>query len=179
MKFILLHIVYFIQTFRKYDITTPLRIVHFLAQVSTETGNFKWFKELGGKKYFNKYDIQFNPRKAIELGNLKKGDGYKFRGRGAIHLTGRVNYQAYKDFSGIDVVSNPDLVTRIDIAIDVSGWFWKNNNLNKYADRDDVGSVTRIVTGSAKKAIAERTAYLKHFKTKRLSLEVLESQQTA
>lgn len=177
MKFILLHLVYFIQTFRKYDITSPLRIVHFLAQISQETGNFKWFTELGGKSYFNNYDIQFNPRKAIDLGNLKKGDGYKFRGRSPIHLTGRKNYQAYKEYSGLDVVTNPDLVARLDIAMDVAGWFWKNNNLNKLADKDDVVGITRIVTGSPKKAIAERTAYVKHFKSKNLSLQYLESKQ--
>lgn len=177
MKFVLLHLYYFIQTFRKYNITTPLRIAHFLAQISHETGNFKWFTELGGKSYFKQYDIQFNRRKAIDLGNLKIGDGYKFRGRSPIHLTGRKNYQAYKEYSGLDVVTNPDLVARIDIAMDVAGWFWKNNNLNKHADNDDVVEITRIVTGSPKKAIAERTAYVKHFKAQKLSLELLESKQ--
>lgn len=176
MKFVLLHLYYFIQTFRKYNITTPLRIVHFLAQISTETGNFKWMVELGGKSYFNRYDIQYNPKKAKELGNTQKGDGYKYRGRSPIHLSGKANYQAYKDYSKIDVVANPDLVTRIDIALDVAGWFWQKNNINAAADKDDVVAVTKKVNGG-KNALAERIAYVKHFKAQKLSIEFLESKQ--
>lgn len=178
MKFILLHLYYFLQTFKKYNITTPLRIAHFLAQITTETGNFKWLVELGNKAYFNKYDIQFNPKKAKELGNIYKGDGYKYRARGFMHLTGRGNYQAYKNYSKIDVVTNPDLAARIDIALDIAGWFWQKNNINVLADKDDVLGVTKKVNGGTNH-LTERKTYLGYYKLQKLSLEFLESKQAA
>jgi putative chitinase len=178
VKFILKNLYYFIQTFRKYDITTFLRISHFLAQITHETGNFRWLTELGNKAYFNKYDIQYAPKKAKELGNIIRGDGYKFRGRGFMHLTGRANYQSYKNYSGIDVIKNPDLAARIDIALDIAGWYWKKNNINAEADKDSIDGVT-LKINSAKKDLAERKAYLGYYKLQKLTLEFLESRQSA
>lgn len=178
MKFILLHLYYFLKTFKKYGITTPLRITHFLAQITTETGNFKWLVELGNKAYFNKYDIKYNPKKAKELGNIYKGDGYKYRARGFMHLTGRANYQAYKNYSKIDVVTNPDLAARIDIALDIAGWYWQKNNINVLADKDDVVAVTKKVNGGTN-ALTERKAYLGYYKLQKLTLEFLESKHAA
>jgi putative chitinase len=178
MKFVLLHLYYFIQTFRKYKINTPLRIAHFLAQITHETGNFKWLVELGNKAYFNKYDIQYAPKKAKELGNTQKGDGYKFKARGFIHLTGRANYQAYKNYSGVDVITNPDLAARIDIALDIAGWYWTKNNINTYADRDDMDAVT-VRINAGKNQMSERKAYLGYYKFQKLTLEFLESKQAA
>lgn len=174
MKFIFLHLYFFLQTFRKYSINTPLRIAHFLAQITHETGNFKWFVELGGKSYFNKYDIQYNPKKARELGNTQKGDGYRYRARGFVHLTGRSNYQAYKNYSGIDVINNPDLAARIDIALDIAGWYWQKNNVNIDADKDDVIAVTKKINGGTNQ-LTERKAYLGYYKLQQLSLPALES----
>lgn len=176
MKFILLHLYYFLQTFKKYKITTPLRIAHFLAQITTESGNFRWMTELGNKAYFNQYDIQYNPKKAKGLGNIYKGDGYKFRGRGFIHLSGRSNYQKYKDYSGIDVVTTPDLAARIDIALDIAGWFWQKLDINTYADKDDVVAVTKRVNGGTN-ALTERKTYLGYYKLQKLTLEFFESKQ--
>ena len=176
MKFILLHLFYFLRTLKKYNITTPLRIVHFLAQITTETGNFKWLTELGNKAYFNMYDIQFNPKKAKELGNIYKGDGYKFRGRGLIHISGRNMYNQYKAFSKIDVITNPDLAARIDIAIDIAGWYWQLKNINVHADKDDVINVTKKVNGGTN-ALTERKTYLSYYKSQKLTLEFLESKQ--
>jgi putative chitinase len=173
MKFILLHLFYFLRTFKKYNITTPLRIVHFLAQISTETGNFKWLTELGNKAYFNMYDIQFNPKKAKELGNIYKGDGYKFRGRGLIHISGRTMYALYKAYSKIDVIANPDLAARIDIAIDIAGWYWQLKNINVHADKDNTKAVTVAVNGGTN-ALNERTAYVTYYKSQNLTLEFLE-----
>ncbi|PKB18383.1 glycoside hydrolase family 19 protein [Flavobacterium sp. 5] len=174
MSFIFRHLYYFLQTFRKYNINTPLRIAHFLAQITHETGNFRWLTELGGKSYFKKYDIQFNPKKAKELGNLQKGDGYKFKARGFIHLTGRANYQKYKEYSGIDVINNPALAARIDIALDIAGWYWQNNNINTYSDIDDVVTVTKKVNGGTNQ-LSERKAYLDYYKLQKLSLPFLET----
>jgi putative chitinase len=178
MKFVLLNLYYFIQTFRKYNINTPLRIAHFLAQITHETGNFKWFTELGNKAYFKKYDIQYAPKKAQELGNTQKGDGYKFRGRSPMHLTGRANYQDYKNYSGIDVIKNPDLAARIDIGLDIAGWYWMKKNINAQADTDNLDGVT-VRINAAKKDLAKRKTYLGYYKLQKLTLEFLESRQSA
>ena len=66
-----------------------------------------------------------------DLGNTKPGDGKRFKGRGLIQLTGRANYQAYSDATGIDYVKNPaQLSSDAGAAVDVACWFWKTHGLN-------------------------------------------------
>ena len=77
-----------------FEINTPLRMCHFLAQCCHETAGFKFMKEQGKVSYFSKYD---KGRLAKMLGNTKKGDGWKYRGRGFLMLTGRANYQSYQN----------------------------------------------------------------------------------
>ena len=82
------------------------------------------------------------------LGNTQVGDGWRFRGRGLIHLTGRANYQAYKNYSGVDVIVNPDLASRPDIAIDIAGWFWSvKYKLNPIADTNNIKAITKEING--------------------------------
>lgn len=84
----------------------------------------------------------------VNLGNTKRGDGWKFRGRGLIQLTGRANYQAYKNYSGHDVINNPDLVLNTDIMIDVAGWFWSVRfKLNPIADKNNIVAITKKING--------------------------------
>lgn len=114
--------------FEKNGINTPLRKAHFLAQLEHESGGFKYLTELGGRSYFNKYE----GRK--DLGNTQAGDGYKFRGRGYIQVTGRANYTELSKDTGIDFVSNPDLLSQEANAIVSALWFWSKRNLNALAD---------------------------------------------
>ncbi|MBY0485942.1 MAG: hypothetical protein K2P85_01925 [Flavobacteriaceae bacterium] len=81
------------------------------------------------------------------LGNINPGDGWKFRGRGLIQLTGRALYQQYKDFSGLDVIANPDLVGQFAIALDVAGWYWSKSKLNSLADGNNITSITKKING--------------------------------
>lgn len=127
--------------FDKNNINTPLRIAHFLAQLEHESGGFKYLTELGGKSYFNKYE----GRK--DLGNSQSGDGYKFRGRGYIQVTGRANYAELSKDTGIDFVANPDLLSQEVNAIISAIWFWNKRGLNKYADSDDIKTITRKING--------------------------------
>ena len=85
-----------------YHIDTPIRMAHFLAQIAHESGELRYTKELGNKNYFHKYDVG---RLKNMLGNLKDGDGYKYRGRGLIQITGRANYQAIRTASTVLVTS--------------------------------------------------------------------------
>lgn len=97
------------------------------------------------------------------LGNTQVGDGWRFRGRGLIQLTGRANYQAYKNYSDIDVVSNPDLASRSDIAIDIAGWFWSVRfKLNPIADTNNITSITKKINGGLTN-FSERVKQLNYY----------------
>lgn len=170
-SFISLNSTAFLKAFLKYGITSPLRIAHFLGQLAVESGNFtanveKISYEKAQKKYQNhKY-----------LGNKKEGDGYRFRGRGLIQLTGRNNYQRYKDYSGVDVVNHPELASELANSIDIACWYWiygsSWGNLNKLADKDNVTLVTKGVNGGTT-ALAERRKATDYFKTQKITLDEL------
>jgi putative chitinase len=101
----------------------------------------------------------------VNLGNTKVGDGWRFRGRGLIQLTGRANYQAYKEYSGQDVIANPDLASRPDIAIDIAGWFWSVRfKLNPIADTNNINSITKKINGGLTN-LTERVKQLNYYIT--------------
>jgi putative chitinase len=138
-------------------INTPMRIAHFMAQIQHESGDFKYLTELGGKSYFEKYE----GRK--DLGNTVKGDGYKFRGRGYIQVTGRYNYTKLSKDVGIDFLNNPDLLSQEANAMVSACWYWNKKKLNKYADSDDVKKITKIINGGYN-GFEERKENLKQWK---------------
>ena len=161
----------FFNSLKKYGISSPLRIAHFFGQLAVESANFtanveKISYDSAQKKY----------QKHPYLGNKKEGDGYRFRGRGLIQLTGRNNYQKYKDYSGVDVINNPDLASELTHSIDIACWYWVYGsswgNLNKYADKDSVLAVTKGVNGGTT-ALAERQKTTAYFKTQKITLEEL------
>ena len=128
-----------IETCIRYEINTPLRVCHFLAQVLHESGNFRYMEEIAsGAAYEGRKD----------LGNIHKGDGKKFKGRGLIQLTGRANYAAYSKDRGIDFIANPKLISDDPKnCVDVAGWYWNSRKLNQYADKDDIKTVTKRING--------------------------------
>lgn len=131
-------------TFERYGIDTPLRKAHFLAQVLHESGGFKYMEEIWGNTAAQqRYDTR------VDLGNTpdKDGDGYKYRGRGAIQLTGKANYKAASKEFNMDFVANPDLVSKDPWNILIAGWFWNKKNLNVLADKDDITTITRRING--------------------------------
>lgn len=156
---------------QRYNINTPLRMVHFLAQCSHESGGFRAVTENlnysadGLRKIFGKYfsgDIvnQYarKPEKiasrvyANRMGNGDEstGEGWTFRGRGYIQLTGKNNYRLFSESIGEDVVSNPDLVaTRYPLVS--AAWFFHRNNLNTICDRGisetTIRELTRRING--------------------------------
>ena len=142
------------ETAKKFNITTNLRLAHFLSQCAHESGNFKFVVELAsGKAYEGRKD----------LGNVNPGDGVKFKGRGLIQCTGRTNYKKFSDFIGEDCVANPDLVaTKYPLAS--AAFFFDSNKLwsicDKGADDATVTAVTKRVNGGTI-GLADR---IKHFK---------------
>jgi putative chitinase len=123
-------------------------IAAMLAQIKVETGNFQYMTELGGEKYFQMYDPQHAPRKAAALGNTEPGDGYKYRGRGYLQITGRYNYeQASKAMPGgfTNFVDNPELVANPQIAVQLAFEYWSRRTAPNISNWDDVRSVTRTI----------------------------------
>lgn len=136
---------------KKYDITKPLRMAHFIAQIGHESASLRYTEEIAdGSAYEGRAD----------LGNTQSGDGKRYKGRGLIQLTGRANYTDYSRDTGVDYVVRPDLVARdANVAADVACWFWSKNKLNKLADRDDVKAVTKVVNGGYN-GLDDRIGYL-------------------
>lgn len=124
-----------------YDINTPLRQAHFLAQIGHESGELRFREELAsGAAYEGRRD----------LGNTQPGDGVRYKGRGLIQLTGRANYGDYARSNrfGVDVLEQPALVASDDrLTVDVAGWYWDKRRINALADRDDIEAVTRAING--------------------------------
>ena len=156
----------------KFEINTPLRLAHFLAQCGHESGGFKLTKEnlnysakgLNGifKKYFPTLEsavpYERKPEKIANkvyggrMGNglEASGEGWKFHGRGFIQLTGKDNYTAFTKSIGEDCITNPDLVAS-KYALASAAWFFNKNGLHKMADGGandtTVTSITKRVNG--------------------------------
>lgn len=171
-------------TAKRFNITTPLRLAHFLAQCGHESGGFKAVSENlnysadGLKKIFPKYfpgalneSYARQPEKIANRvyssrmgnGDEKSGEGFKFRGRGYIQLTGKSNYAAFDKLVDDDIIANPDLVaTKYPLAS--AAFFFNNNSLwsicDKGADDATVTAVTKRVNGGTI-GLADR---IKHFK---------------
>lgn len=137
----------------KYQVNTPLRIAHFLSQVGHESMSFVYTQEIAsGEAYEGRAD----------LGNTEKGDGVRFKGRGLMQLTGRANYKSYGKHINIDLLKlgNEQIVaTTPKYSLDVSLWFWDSRKLNRYADNDDIRSITRRVNGGYN-GLEDRERYL-------------------
>ena len=172
------------ETAKKFNITNPLRLAHFLAQCGHESGGFKAVSENlnysadGLKKIFGKYfpgnlneSYARQPEKIASRvyggrmgnGDESTGEGFKFRGRGYIQLTGKNNYTNFAKFIGEDTVSNPDLVaTKYPLAS--AAFFFDSNKLwsicDKGADDATVTAVTKRVNGGTI-GLADR---IKHFR---------------
>ena len=172
------------ETAKKFNITNPLRLAHFLAQCGHESGGFKAVSENlnysadGLKKIFGKYfpgnlneSYARQPEKIASRvygsrmgnGDETTKEGFKFRGRGYIQLTGKDNYTKFAKFIGEDTVGNPDLVaTKYPLAS--AAFFFDSNKLweicDKGADDATVTAVTKRVNGGTI-GLADR---IKHFK---------------
>jgi putative chitinase len=160
-----------------YDIDTPRRVAAFIAQCAHESGGFSVLQEnLNYKpqalrrlfsKYFpddaiaGQYCAKSNKQEAIanriyanRMGNgdESSGDGYRFRGRGLIQLTGRSNYQNFADSIEVDgrplkIDEVPAYLETFEGAAQSACWFWETNNLNKWADEGDILTLTKRING--------------------------------
>lgn len=152
------------------EINTSLRLCHFLAQIIHESGHFKYKSEnlnysaKALRSVFGKYfktdaianEYARKPEKianrvyANRMGNGDEasGDGWKYRGRGLIQLTGKCNYDACGKAIGLDLLGNPDLLTEsAEASVLAACWFWNKNGLNQFADKDDITTITKRING--------------------------------
>jgi len=123
----------------------------FLAQCAHETANFTTLREIGNATYFaKKYDKQYNPARAKILGNVKPGDGIRYKGRGFIQLTGRYNYKKAGESLGLPLEQQPELVEQPGIAAKVAVWFWGNRVKPNVSDFSNVPQATRPINPALK-----------------------------
>ncbi len=153
-----------------FHINTPLRVAHFLSQVAHESGELKHTEENLNysadalcrvfPRYFNSKNVASyarNPERIANrayggrMGNGSEatGDGWRFRGRGLIQLTGRNNYQAYANsgYCSGDLMSHPEWLAQYPGALKSAMYFWQKNNLNALADANDIVAVTKRING--------------------------------
>jgi putative chitinase len=172
-------------TAAKFGINTPLRLAHFLAQCGHESGGFRATQEnlnysakgLMGifRKYFPNASIAAQyERKPAKIaakvyggrmgnGNEASGEGYKFRGRGYIQLTGKENYTAFGKSIGEDILSNPDVVSS-KYALLSAAWFFSKNGLHKMADSGASDAVVTQITKRVNGGTIGLPDRIKHFK---------------
>jgi len=157
------------ETFARFGINSPNQQAAFIGQCGHECGNFKvleenlnyraatlmklWPKRFPTQEVANAYEK--NPKKianmvyASRMGNRDEssGDGYRFRGRGCIQLTGHANYFHAGKALGVDFVMQPDLVATPKYAAMTAGWYWDTHKLNEIADRGDWTQLTKKING--------------------------------
>lgn len=176
-----------------YNVNTPKRVAAFIAQCAHESANFTRLEEnLNYRwqtlrkvfpKYFTTDDMaksyaeRSDKQEAIanyvyanRMGNgpPESGDGYRFRGRGLIQLTGRENYTFFAGSLGIHVEEAAEYLETFEGAVQSACWFWETNGLNDWADRGDIVTLTKRINGGTI-GLQDRIKHYNH------ALEVLES----
>lgn len=172
----------FLDILPSYDITTNLRVAAFIAQCAHESAQFTVLEEnLNYRasslqkvfpKYFpnaelaqqfaNKPEAIANRVYANRMGNRDStsGDGYKYRGRGLIQLTGYNNYIKFAESMDINIEDALDYVVTFEGAVYSACWFWQTNNLNRLADSGDMIAITKRINGGVN-GLEDRMAYYK------------------
>lgn len=167
----------------KFEINTPLRLAHFLAQCGHESGGFKVVSEnlnygAAGlqsifKKYFTAESAKEYQRKPEKIANIvyanrmgngpqASGEGFKFRGRGYVQLTGKDNYSAFDKVVEDDILANPELVaTKYPLLS--AAWFFHKNGLHKIADEGATDAVVTKVTKRVNGGTIGLPDRIKHF----------------
>ena len=160
-----------VDLFPKYGLSTANRIAGFMAQTSHESNDFKtlsenlnysaarlvqvfphYFTKATASNYARKPELIANhvyddANRKSKLGNTHPGDGWRFRGKGLIQLTGRWNYEKFGNSIGMSAEEVSDYMDTKKGALESALWFWDVNNLNQVADNDDIEQMSIIVNG--------------------------------
>jgi len=181
IKIMELHIKYK-SLLNNYYVNTPLRLAHFFAQIEHESGLKPISENLNYSakgllstfsKYFNANTANLNARKpenianivyANRMGNNSVNEGWKYRGRGFIQITGKNNYLLLSKDTRIDYLTNPDLLLNEADSMISALWYWKRINGNKLADADNVKAITKAINGGYN-GLEHRIELLKKYKS--------------
>lgn len=151
-------------------ISSTLRVAHFMGQMAHESSGFSTLKESLNYRDPARLDAMFSAVKGVadakaliakgqeaianrvyggRMGNGPEasGDGWRYRGRGIVQITGKENYQRFGKIAGLDLVNNPDLAMDPKNAVDIAIAYWTHHNLNALADKDDCEGITRKING--------------------------------
>ena len=165
-----------------YEVNTKLRLAHFFSQISHESGLKPISENLNYSaqgliqtfsKYFTTTEALIFARKPEKIANRvyanrmgngdeKSGDGWKYRGRGFIQITGKINYFQLANDTDLDCLKNPDLLLQEANAMISALWFWNKAGLNKLADKNDIKGITRKINGGYN-GLEHRTELLKKY----------------
>lgn len=142
---------------KQFEINTPKRQAAFLAQVAHESHELKFLEETLSnlEAYENRAD----------LGNIKPGDGKRYKGRGPLMLTGRTNYRIAGQALKLDLENKPETMLQADVGFRVAAWYWKTQGMNELADRSDFRGITKRMHGNYKGIEARQKFYTKAKKT--------------
>lgn len=169
-------------------LSTPLRVCHFIAQVAQETGGLRSLVESTAYSDPARLDAIFrnvqgiaHARRLIAQGkvaigntiyankngngDIASGDGFRFRGRGFLQITGRANYRAIARIVGMPLEQEPERLGEPEPAAQAAAIFWRERGINKAADADDSSTVTLLVNGPARHALDGRRQWLRKAKT--------------
>ncbi|ESP91295.1 glycoside hydrolase family 19 protein [Pseudoalteromonas luteoviolacea] len=170
----------------QFEVNTPLRAAHFIAQIAHESGSFRYesenlnysdkaLKAIFGKYFPTEEEAQAYARKPEKIANRvyanrmgngdeTSGDGWKYRGRGLIQLTGKDNYHRCGDALAIDLVNDPELVVADPtLTVKTACYYWDSRKLNQYADQDDLLTITKRINGGTH-GLDDRAAFLNRAK---------------
>lgn len=127
---------------QRFQIVGAKRVAAFIAQIGHESGQLVHVREIWGP---TPAQAKYEGRK--DLGNTVPGDGFKYRGRGLIQITGRANYAACGEALGLDLINQPELLEQPKNACLSAAWFWAMKGLNNLADAGEFNTITRRING--------------------------------
>ena len=136
----------------RYQIVGAKRVAAFVAQIGHESGQLVYVREIWGP---TPAQAKYEGRK--DLGNTVPGDGFKYRGRGLIQITGRANYAECGEALGLDLINCPELLEKPQHACMSAAWFWASRGLSTLADAGSFSKITSRINGGQNGA-ADRQA---------------------
>ncbi len=149
------HLLYMNAALEEGRVDTPQRATSMLAQLSVESGEFRYMHEIADGWA---YDVSVNPQLAAQLGNIEPGDGPKYRGGGPMQITGRSNYLACGTALGLDLINHPELIQTPENGTRSAVWYWNSRELSLFADHDWFRAITYRINGGYN-GWAERLEY--------------------
>jgi predicted chitinase len=150
----------------EFAIDSPARTAAFLAQLAHESGQFRFMEEIWGPTAAQR---RYEPASTLAstLGNTEAGDGFRFKGRGPIQITGRANYKRFGDLLGLDLVGEPQRAALPEVAFRMAALFWSKKGLNELADQVSDAAfreITRRINGGFN-GLADRQKFYEKAKT--------------